>query len=59
MVTATFPGSALLYREMIEEIRGEDWEVEYRSGNRFGFMGNGFTEYELDEGNDLAWYVQK
>ncbi|KAK4942614.1 hypothetical protein LTR10_017743 [Elasticomyces elasticus] len=58
-VTATFPGSALLYKRMIAEIRGEDWDVEYRSSNRFKFMGNGFTEYELDEENDLSWYIAR
>lgn len=58
-VTATFPGSALLFRRMITDIRGEDFEVEYNSPNRFRFMGNGFTEYELDDANDLAWYIKK
>ena len=58
-VTATFAGSAVLFRRLISEIRGEDFDVRYRSGNRFRFMGNGFTPYELEKGNDLAWYVQK
>lgn len=59
-VTATFPGSALLYRRMIAELRPEDFEIGYRepSGNRFrSIMGNGFTGYELEEGNDLAFYI--
>lgn len=58
-VTATFPGSALLFRRMIGEIRSEDWKIQYRTSNRFSFMGNGFTEYELDDDNDLAWYVRE
>jgi cation diffusion facilitator CzcD-associated flavoprotein CzcO len=62
-VTATFPGSALLYREMIRELRPEDFEIEYRGRNRFVFMGNGFTELEVkameDESVDLAFYVEK
>jgi len=58
-VTATFPGSALLYKRMIAEIRGEDWNIEYKTPNQFRFMGNGFTEYELDEENDLAWYIAR
>jgi cation diffusion facilitator CzcD-associated flavoprotein CzcO len=56
-VTATWPGSALLYREMIEEIRPEDFDIEYRSTNRFRFMGNGFTAIEMDEKADLAFYI--
>ncbi len=58
-VTATFGGSALLYRRLISNLRPEDFDIEYRSANRYRFMGNGFTEYELDKGNDLAWYVEK
>jgi hypothetical protein len=58
-ITATFPGSALLFKRMISEIRGEDFDVQYGSPNRFRFMGSGFTAYELDGNNDLAWYVEK
>ncbi|KAL9620583.1 MAG: hypothetical protein Q9160_004944 [Pyrenula sp. 1 TL-2023] len=57
-VTATWPGSALLYKKMIDTIRPEDFEIEYRSGNRFEFMGNGFTEYETRDDVDLAWYIE-
>ncbi|OAL38186.1 hypothetical protein AYO20_02638 [Fonsecaea nubica] len=68
-VTATWPGSALLYREVIlREIRGEDWDVRYRSRNRWrGILGNGFTRLEIDaeekeqhgESVDLAFYVAR
>ncbi|RFU26289.1 hypothetical protein B7463_g10049, partial [Scytalidium lignicola] len=58
-ITATFPGSALLFREMISDIRGEDWDIQYQSPNRFRFMGNGFMGCELDGTTDLAWYVSK
>ena len=58
-VTATFPGSALLYQQMIKELRPEDFNIEYRTKNRFRFMGHGFTTYELDDKNDLAWYITR
>jgi len=58
-VTATFSGSALLYRELIQDLRPEDFEIEYRSKNRFRFMGNGFTSFELDDANDLAFYIER
>jgi len=58
-VTATWPGSALLYKQMISELRPEDWEIEYYSRNRFRFMGNGFTLREQDEEADLAWYIER
>ena len=56
--TALFAGSALLFRKMISEIRPEDFEIEYRSSNRWSFMGNGFTDFELDPENNLAWYIE-
>lgn len=57
-VTALFGGSAILFKQLIENIRGEDFDIVYRSGNPFRFMGNGFTAYEMDEKNDLAWYIE-
>lgn len=57
-VTALFGGSAVLFHRMIHEIRAEDFEISYRSGNKFRFMGNGFTEWEMKPESDLAWYVE-
>ncbi|KAL2414236.1 FAD-binding monooxygenase tazF [Exophiala dermatitidis] len=71
-VTATWPGSALLYREILlgrgGDLRGEDWDIRYNSKNRWrGVMGNGTTLIELlaekyertGEGEpvDLAFYI--
>ena len=36
------------YMEMISEIRPEDFEIKYRTKNRFRFMGNGRTKMEYD-----------
>lgn len=58
-VTATFAGSALLFKKLISELRLQDFDIRYRSCNRFRFMGTGFLKYELQDGNDLAWYVKK
>ena len=59
-VTALFAGSGMLYKRIVSgELRTEDFDIEYRSANRFRFMGNGFTEFELNPKNDLAWYVEK
>ncbi|KAK4941743.1 hypothetical protein LTR10_018347 [Elasticomyces elasticus] len=57
-VTAAFAGSALLFRKLISEVRAEDFDIEYWSKNRWEFLGNGFTEYELNPDNDLSWYVE-
>jgi cation diffusion facilitator CzcD-associated flavoprotein CzcO len=57
-VTAGFGGSALLFRKLIEEIRAEDYEIVYWHANRWSFLGNGFTEYEMHPKNDLSWYIK-
>ncbi|KAK1142952.1 hypothetical protein N8T08_007193 [Aspergillus melleus] len=57
-VTALFGGSAVLFNRMLQDIRPEDFEIEYNSPNPFRFMGNGFTAWEMDEENDLSWYVE-
>lgn len=57
-VTALFGGSAPLFYRIISEIRAEDFEIAYRSPNPWKFMGNGFTEYEMQDDSDLSWYVE-
>jgi cation diffusion facilitator CzcD-associated flavoprotein CzcO len=57
-VTAVWAGSALAYREMLENLRPEDFTIMYRSPNRFRFMGNGRTKREFQAGEDLAFYMQ-
>ena len=58
-VTALFAGSAHLFQRLLSDIRGEDFEVIYNTANPFRFMGNGFTEFEMNEESDLSWYVEK
>ncbi|CAI4212651.1 unnamed protein product [Parascedosporium putredinis] len=58
-VTALFGGSAHLFNRMLTDIRGEDFEIKYNTDNSFRFMGNGFTEFEMDPTSDLSWYVEK
>ncbi|KAK4990721.1 hypothetical protein LTR66_006724 [Elasticomyces elasticus] len=60
-VTAMYAGSVLHYKEILEEFRTEDFEFEYRSKNRFAFMGNGMTVRETGKGlggEDLGFYVK-
>jgi hypothetical protein len=52
-MTALWPGSTLHYVEALIEIRWEDWDVEY-SGNRFEWLGNGFSRTEGDGTADWA-----
>lgn len=55
-VTAIYPGSRLHYFEMLKDVRYEDYEITYRTGNRYQFMGNGYTPRELDPDGDAVWY---
>jgi hypothetical protein len=55
-VTAVYPGSRLHYFEMLREVRWEDYELEYWTSNRWQFMGNGYTQTELDPEGDPVWY---
>ncbi|KAK2813963.1 hypothetical protein FQN50_000364 [Emmonsiellopsis sp. PD_5] len=51
-----WPGSRLAFFDMLAEPRFEDYEIEYWSKNRWGFMGNGFTTGEFD-GSDISKYL--
>lgn len=60
-VTALHPGSRIHWFGMLEGFRGEDFEFVYerrgkRGGNRFGWLGNGFSVRELG-GGDKSWYL--
>ncbi|KAF2841023.1 FAD/NAD(P)-binding domain-containing protein [Patellaria atrata CBS 101060] len=57
-VTALWPGSTLHYIEALMEVRLEDWEVKY-AGNRFAWLGNGYSQTELDDTADWAYYIRE
>jgi hypothetical protein len=58
-VTATYPGSVIHYKEMLENIRGEDFDIAYWGRNRFACMGNGLARMEMEKGADLSFYIYK
>lgn len=52
-----FPGSRLIYMDLLKNPRFEDYEIEYcNSHNMFDFLGNGFSAREFD-GRDLSYYL--
>ncbi|KAJ3505848.1 hypothetical protein NLJ89_g7199 [Agrocybe chaxingu] len=55
---ALWPGSTLHYLEAMAEPRFEDWDIKY-TGNRFTFLGNGFSQTETDLTSDLAYYIRE
>lgn len=57
-VTALWPGSTLHYIEAMDEVRLDDWKVEYE-GNRFAWLGNGYSATEVDPTADWAYYIRE
>ncbi len=53
-----WPGSGLHYIEAMADLRADDWDIRYR-GNRFEWLGNGFSRTETDGESDLGWYVRE
>ncbi|CAI6336779.1 unnamed protein product [Periconia digitata] len=51
-----WPGSGLHYMETISAVRWEDYDVRYK-GNRYAWLGNGFSQIETDPECDLAFYI--
>ncbi|KAI0799432.1 hypothetical protein GGR55DRAFT_668922 [Xylaria sp. FL0064] len=56
-VTALWPGSTLHYVECMKNIRLDDFEITY-AGNRFAWLGNGYSQTELDETADWSYYIR-
>ena len=51
-----WPGSRLLYFDLLAEPRYDDYNIIYTSGNPFAFLGNGFTVREYED-RDLSYYL--
>ncbi|KAJ4109431.1 hypothetical protein NW765_004319 [Fusarium oxysporum] len=51
-VDAIWPGSALHFRDAIEDPRWEDMEIKYHSRNRFQYLGYGFAPVDLSTSPD-------
>ena len=56
-VSALWPGSTLHYIEPLQETRFDDWDIKYK-GNRFEYLGNGYSQTELDPTCDLRYYIR-
>lgn len=56
-VTAVWVGSTLHYLETLRDPRYEDWNFTY-IGNRFAFLGNGYSQTELDRTADWSYYLR-
>jgi hypothetical protein len=56
-ISAIYPGSMNHFREMLNGIRGEDFDIVYNSNNRFTFVGNGLAKVDFAEDGDLSEYL--
>ncbi|OBT58863.1 hypothetical protein VE04_00928 [Pseudogymnoascus sp. 24MN13] len=52
-----WPGSRLAFFDHMAEPKYEDYEIEYVSGNRWGYLGNGFTKEEFSPEDDVTFYL--
>ncbi|KAH7153049.1 hypothetical protein EDB81DRAFT_442195 [Dactylonectria macrodidyma] len=57
-ILALWPGSTLHYIECLRDVRYDDLEIKY-AGNRFSWLGNGYSRTELDNTADLAYYIRE
>ncbi|PGH26446.1 hypothetical protein AJ80_01944 [Polytolypa hystricis UAMH7299] len=57
-ITALWPGSTLHYIEAMLDVRMQDWDVSY-NGNRFAWLGNGYSQTEVDPSADWAFYIRE
>ena len=56
--TALWPGSTLHYLEAMSSVRYDDWNFTYR-GNRFSWLGNGYSQTEVLPDGDLSYYIRE
>ncbi|KAJ6166733.1 hypothetical protein N7470_002180 [Penicillium chermesinum] len=58
-ITALWPGSTLHYMETLAKPRYDDFDVTYASKNRFAYLGNGFSQREMNPKADIAFYIRE
>lgn len=57
-ILALWPGSTLHYIEAMMNVRFDDFDFK-SSGNRFAYLGNGYSRCEVDQTADWAWYIRE
>ncbi|OQE13287.1 hypothetical protein PENFLA_c051G04100 [Penicillium flavigenum] len=58
-ITALWPGSTLHYMETLAKPRYDDFDVTYASKNRFAYLGNGFSQHEMNHKVDTTYYIRE
>lgn len=57
-IVALWPGSTLHYLETLKDVRFDDFDFTH-AGNRFYFLGNGYSQTELDDTADWGYYIRE
>lgn len=58
-VTGTYPGSMLHFKEAIENIGPEHFDIVWNnSKNRFAWLGNGLSARDENGFGEMAYYMQ-
>ena len=57
-ISALWPGSTLHYKEAIESVRYEDYDIEFLPGGRFCYLGNGRSRVESHPAADISFYIR-
>lgn len=52
-----WPGSRLSFFEALRRPSLQDYEIEYWSRNRFGYLGSGFVDFEFNNTSETTWYL--
>ncbi|KUJ07909.1 FAD/NAD(P)-binding domain-containing protein [Mollisia scopiformis] len=59
IVTGTYAGSILHFKDALENIGSEHFDIVSRSDNVFGWLGNGQSLHDKDGYGDLAYYMEQ
>ncbi|KAH8697526.1 flavin-binding monooxygenase [Talaromyces proteolyticus] len=54
-----WPGSRLSFFEALREPYLQDYDIEYFSRNRFGYLGSGFVDFEFKSPLENTWYLDE
>ncbi|EXJ60491.1 hypothetical protein A1O7_04644 [Cladophialophora yegresii CBS 114405] len=57
-VTGTYAGSILHFKDGLENIGAEHFDITWRSKNRFAWLGNGQSLHDKDGMGDMAYYMK-
>jgi hypothetical protein len=58
-ISAMYPGSMIHFRSMLASTRPEDFDITYKSSNRFKFFGCGLTALDLSSDEpDISFYLK-